>query len=162
MVKIDLSRNLKVVSIGVSLSTETLSNKLPIGLAKDEIILLHASKTTIHRTASGGYNARLFLYKKTENVPTDVEWTAPDTGDWRYDKAVLDEWFFIGNTVRTAEPLLSVPPVSLRYPKPLVLIRTPSLIYYGTAGTAAILTVWYTTEKVSDKDLLELMVKDHA
>lgn len=161
MSKTDLTQKLKISSVSVDLTTGTWSTPFPIGLAKDEILLIHASKATIHRTAAGGYNARLFLYKKTENVPTTSAWSGA-TGDWRHDKSVLDNWFWVGSTVRTSEPLLADRPVYQVYPKPIVLIRAPSFVHYGTAGTAGILTLWYATEKVSDKDLLELMVKDHA
>lgn len=163
MSKIDLSKKLKVVTSSRQLTTGLWAEAFPIGLAKDEILLIHASKVIVYRTASGGWNTRLFLYKKTENVPATSAWSVHDeTGGWTTDDSVLDAWFYIGNTVRTSEPLPPVINAYQIYPKPLVLIRPPSYLHYGTEGTSASITLWYSTEKVSDKNLLELMVKDHA
>lgn len=155
-------KRLKIATASTALTTGLWSTKFPIGLAKDEAMFLHAVKCNVVRSASGGWESRIFLYKKTENVPAVSAWSVHSTGDWKDDKAVLDNWFMVGNSVRTAEGLFPEPIYYQVYPMPIILIRPPSLLHYGTAGTSAALTLWYETTKVSDTNLLELMVKDHA
>lgn len=160
--KFDLSQKLKFAVASSTLTTGAWATKFPIILAENEIGLVHAAKSTVYRDAAGSYKARLFLYRKTENVPETAAWTDHSDGGWLKDKAVLDAWFYFGNTLRTVESLAPIPMLYQNYPIPLVLIRTPTMVHYGTAGTSGSITLFYTTQKVSDKDLAELMMKDHA
>lgn len=162
MSKTDFSKKLKSAIVRTPLYTSLKSVSFPIGLARNEVIFLHSSKLIYYRDVAAPYNAKAFLYRKTENVPTDTPYSDHSTGAWGVDKAVIDAWFVVGRTISTAESLNTFPILFETYSKPIVLIRPPSMLYYGTTNASISLTLWYHTEKVSDKDLLELMVKDHA
>lgn len=162
MSKALLKLRLKVAVATASLATGLWPVKFPINLAENEVLLLHAVKCIINRTASGGWESRVFLYKKTENVPAVSAWSVHHGGKWEEDKSLLDSWFYVGNSVRTAEGLQPEPMFYQVYPMPMILVRPPSMLTYGTAGTTASLALWYTTVKVSSKDLTELLMKDHA
>lgn len=159
---IDLSRKVKLASISIEVTSTIGSTPFPIGLGKDEIILLYASKYMLSRApALNSYDLYTILYKKTENVPTSVSYISP-LGNWQTDKNVLDAWFYLGHNQRTAENIAPVDPFYQVYPKPIPLVRTPSFVHYASSTIAVSLLLWYYTTKISDKDLLELMVKDHA
>jgi len=160
--KIKLSTQIKMACVTV-VADDTLENAVfPIGLAKDEIILLHASKYIIHRpTALSSYILKSILYKKTENIPTNHLYIS-STGGWNTDRNVIDAWYAYAHNQRTAEEIAPVLPIYVIYPKPIPLIRTPTFVYHATEAVTVSLLLWFHTEKVSDKDLLELMVKDHA
>lgn len=157
-----LKNRLKVVTIATAMSTSLQSSIIRINLAKDEVILLRAVKHNLANNAPAGWLTKAFLYRKTENVPTATAWSAHSIGDWREDAAVLDSWFYIGHSGRTAESIAVEPIAYQSYPLPIVLIRPPSLLTYGTVGTTVSLTLWYTIEKASKAELAELMIKDHA
>lgn len=160
-----LPQQMKICSVCVELDTmaNTKSEKFPITIAEDEVMLLYASKFIPHRAISpmGGFRVGSCLYRKTENVPVAVDFLNHE-GEWKDDKAVIDAWFVLGSNLSTAE---SVSPLNTQYqvyPEPIALIRIPTFLYIGTTGTTASLSLWYRTVKVSDKDLAELMMKDHA
>lgn len=162
MGKLALKHRLKITVATASLATGLWPVKFPISLAENEVLLLHAVKCIVNRTAAGGWESRVFLYRKTENVPAVSAWSVHHGGKWRDDKSLLDSWFYVGNSVRTAEGLWPEPLFYQVYPMPMTLIRPPSMLTFGTPGTTASLTLWYTTAKVSSSDLTELMMKDHA
>lgn len=160
--KINLSVQIKMACVSTAADITLRNTKFPIGLAKDEIIWIHASKFMLNRaSALSGYTFKSILYRKTENIPTNHLYLSP-SGGWRTDKNVIDVWFALGHNQRTAENIAPVPPLYQVYAKPIPLIRTPTFIYHSTGDLEATLLLWYHTEKISDKDLLELMVKDHA
>ena len=162
MGKLALKHRLKITVATASLATGLWPVKFPISLAENEVRLLHAVKCIVNRTAAGGWESRVFLYRKTENVPAVSAWSVHHGGKWEEDKSLLDSWFYVGNSVRTAEGLQPEPMFYQVYPMPMILVRPPSMLTYGTAGTTASLALWYTTVKVSSKDLTELLMKDHA
>ena len=162
MSKLSISERLKVAIATASLATGVWAVKFPIVLAKNEVLLLHSVKHIVNRTAAGGWESRAFLYRKTENVPATSAWSAHHGGAWANDASIIDSWFYVGNSVRTAEGLTPETIEYQNYSIPMLLIRPPSLLTYGTPGTTVSIELWYTTKKISDKDLAELMMKDHA
>ena len=154
---------LRVVSVAFSASTSLKSAQLPINLAKGEVIQVYAPKYMHNRGyGSALYERRSVLYRKTEKLPTTGAFMSP-TGGWQGDKSVIDAWFYKGDSAATNESVDATPPCYQVYPIPITLIRKPTLVLHCTDAFSSVsFLLWYTTKKVSDKNLTELMMEDHA
>lgn len=164
MSKEDFTKKIEVAIVALKVSTSIISAKFPIYLAEDEVIFLHASKFMYNRDWNvAPYELRTILYRKTENIPTTGAYMEPN-GKWQEDKSVIDAWHYSGNSERTAEPRAVIAPVYQVYPRPIPLIRTPTLVTHQTDASTShvIVLLWYHTEEITDKNLTGLMLKDHA
>ena len=161
MGKLSIPQQVKIASASVTLAASVGSTKIPIEMGDNEIALLLASKVMVYTDADQAADMRLCLYRKTENVPTDAGFLST-VGRWQTDSAVLDIWLCLFDTTRTSEWAEYSKWIYQVYPYPYVLIRQPSIVHFGTAQNVyAAITLWYLTERVTDAELTQLMVKDH-
>jgi hypothetical protein len=81
---------------------------------------------------------------------------------WREDTDVID-YYAISNEWTTAVGYSdSYKQMYKNFPHPLVIIRPPQLVAQSVAAQTSVnLWLWYTTRRVSEAQMAELMVKDH-
>lgn len=152
MSKIALPETVKVAKCSVvNTGVGTIHyTEIPIKPGEDEVALLLASKWLSYNVAAN-YNHGL-IWKKSA-PKTDAGIFASQSEDiidrmLHANLAVPDQISQIEYTV---------------YPYPVVLLRAPQLVSYGTTDGNGVfyLFCWYVIQKVTDKALAKLMVKDH-
>jgi len=129
---------------------------VPLGLsgAANEVAIVEAYEIGIAVTPGAVDTLQAWIWRKSiPNVKPTLEATWPEDSD------VLDYWIYSvlateGDPMVTSYKLL---------PRPLILIRDPQFVVSNVGLESwAFLKVYYTLAKVSDADLAQLMVKDHA
>lgn len=95
------------------------------------------------------------LWRKTDTDPTRS--IPEETGDdmiWSEEATVL----FVTESISSSEHREFI------FPKPLVLIRAPRLMWRYTVGTDFVLgmRLYYELREVTEVELAKLMIKDHA
>lgn len=162
MGKLNISQQVRVASLSIATTAAAQSASLPLLVGDDEVGLLLASKFQVISYAAQVNDARAMLYRKTDNLPDLTVFADPD-GVWQGDSSVMDVWACRFDTQRTAEGIDQTRWIYEVYPSPFIFIRQPSLIFVGSAANVFIaLTLWYVLEEVTDAELAQLMVKDHA
>lgn len=95
-----------------------------------------------------------WLHKQSEPTTKagNGQW---ENGGWLEDPGVLDfDQSYVGNQASGATWKV--------YPYPIVLIRQPSVIIDKPNNMIATLGLWYVRQEVTDAEMAQLMVKDHA
>lgn len=157
-----IPQQVKVATLSFEVDATTRSIKVPIEMGDEEVVMLLASRLQVISYAAQVSDARLLFYRKTEFIP-DLSIFASLGAVWQGDSAVLDIWATRFDTRRTAEGIDQTRSWYTVYPYPYILIRQPSLIYTGSPTNVIVaFSVWYLTEIVTETDLTQLMVKDHA
>lgn len=125
-----------------------------MNMGKNEVILLMALDFSWNGVAAAGENIiSVGLWKKTDTDPTTVITEHSDM-----------LWTRVIRVKHVAESVGSSGSEFLVFPAPLVLIRAPRIVGTSAVFTSpqTIMRLQYRILKVSDKDLAELMVKDHS
>jgi len=146
------------------------TERIPLGIGESEVAIILASYIRLYakNMSNANVRARMWLYRKdTEGSNKATGWyqdSENDGGAWTDDPAVFD---MFGTTMAFAAGTGDVGSLSDHlykvYPFPVVLIRDPSYLFYADIGAVYYeVGLWYVRDKVSDKELAELMVKDHA
>jgi len=133
---------------------------LPISLAQNEIAKLHQISVTYEHGVVTASSMRGYFSLKTVKEDGAV---APETENaliedkhtfWRIAHRLV--WSVDGYAPHTWKDKITWNP-------PIILVRTPRIVFYGGSGGPAYLNIfcYYTKEKVSKSDLTVLMVKRH-
>jgi hypothetical protein len=119
-------------------------------------VLLAIQPLIVNQTSANA-EAALWLYRRSD-VDTDAlpaTWFDYD-GEWQQDSGVID---YTRGRIRengTASEYKV-------YPYPIVLIRPPAVIYsLSSINFKLCLGLWYVIQTVTDREMTELMMKDHA
>lgn len=128
---------------------------LPIEIGYGEVAVLLAIQPQIVNTGASDEGAAMWLYRQSEPGTKRSGWSSYG-GYWQQDTNVID---YTRGTVLANTSLLAYKV----YPYPVILIRPPSIIY-ATSSVDLIMSLglWYVLQKVTEKEMSELMVKDHA
>lgn len=162
MGKLSIPETVKVAKRSIKLaSSSTLEAcQIPIGLGENEIAIVLGAYMSLRGSYSApGY---MWLYKKSEErLPTEDDWYA-ENGGWQEDDAVFDYMKIYLDDITAVGLYDRQKDVYKVYPYPLVIIRDPSMLAYGAATVSVTAMIWYMIQQVTDAELTQLMVKDHA
>lgn len=125
-----------------------------MNMGKNEVILLMALDFSWSGIGAAGENIiSVGLWKKTDTDPVTV---ITDHSDMIWTRVI--------RVKHVAESIGTSGSEFLVFPAPLVLIRAPRIVGTSAVFTSpqTIMRIHYKILKVTDKDLAELMVKDHA
>jgi len=129
---------------------------IKMGLGEDEVALLLASKWIMQNNLASGLWA--YLWKRSfpnidDRIP--ARW-AEDTNIIDIDQTTLSTLTEVGSYEDKKTRYI-------QYPYPFVLIRDPQLVGYSDTDDQTLVSIllYYVIVKVTDKELAELMVKDH-
>lgn len=164
MGKISIPEQVKIARLEVKLtkSNSLEAHEIPIGIGKGEIAIVLASYFEVRQSASSSSGAKCWLYKKSEeHVPTVSGWD-DEGGGWQRDEAVFDTFNGQQIVLSSVGVFDKIERLYKVYPYPLALIRDPSLLANGTQTLPVTVLLWYMLQKVTDAELAQLMVKDHA
>lgn len=130
---------------------------VPIQIGPMEVALLHASQWIIATVAPNSDSLQSVLWRKSAPATKATILTT-----WREDTDVID-YYAISNEWTTAVGYSdSYKQMYKNFPHPLVIIRPPQLVAQSVAAQTSVnLWLWYTTRRVSEAQMAELMVKDH-
>jgi hypothetical protein len=161
--KISVPQQVSVARVEVlAAASNTLEGyEIPMGLGEKQVAIVLASKLCI-RAGDGTDSNRIWLIRKSEeNISTVATWPN-EAGTWQQDPSVFDHL----KAFRTALTSVGINDKIDReykvYPYPVVLIRNPTMVIYGAQGRAFTAILWYMLEDVTNAELAQLMVKDHA
>lgn len=156
-----LAESLRSKSLFIAITTPGLKEGLPfnINLGLNEVIILKALHFWWSGTGVLGTNSVILgLWRKTDTDPPDsLLGTASDDllwseqGQFQMPAALESIWTSDHGGEEFPEPHF-------------FLIRAPRLIARTVAITGVVIQVrlYYTIRKVSERDMAELMMKDHA
>lgn len=131
--------------------------KLPLEIGHNQVAVLLAIQAQVLNNSSSPTQGALWLYRRGEVEADDLPaaWYGYG-GGWQHDKGVID-------FTRGSLPANSSDAAYKVYPYPVILIRSPAVVYsIGGSQLKPSMGLWYVLQNVTDKELAELMVKDHA
>lgn len=155
-------QQIRTASVGHAIGgTANETVLFPMSLGQDEVALVKAVNWCGYPAGTGSAGMHCHVMKRHDNIPAGVGWPQI-VGDWQYDPDILDSfWAYrlqftavgnLDNMIRQYKVL----------PDPVVVIRPPVLAVAGTGGGFIACTLHYSLYKVAEKELAQLLVKDHA
>ena len=158
MGKIELPETVKVAKVYLAPSTTVLTYaKIPIEIGEDEVALLMAVKWISQNNVANVLTS--WIWKRSyPNVDPRIPARFDEDSnviDYEQYYRVIDTNVGAYEGSRTRYYVL---------PYPMVLIRSPQLVTQATVSGVSMVNLicWYVNQKVTDAQLAELMVKDHA
>jgi len=150
--------SIKTARVSIEAVPDTLSYaEIPIFPGRDEVALLLGTSWTMYISAACYLYAGIWRKSSPR-----VEATLLTTG---YQSADLVDHTVAGWVQSTAVGIWLASQVQdKRFPEPLILLRPPQLVAYGSVADVGFVyvTCYYRLKTVSKTELAKLMAKDHA
>lgn len=152
-----LPETIKISRVGVVPAAAQDGEPFPMLMGKHEVAILHALEYWWVATAAAGLcEMQMMVWKKTD--------TNPPGGEASYAPSKSAIWSKREHSSFVTESIKCGNSDYLLLPLPIVLIRAPRLIHRMATWVNPRIEfrLYYRLQEVSDKELAELMVKDHA
>lgn len=164
-----LPDTVKIAKAYKKLAATTEYEDFEIELGMNEVAVILASQFNVHQATGNNAEVDAWIWQRTfpSEVPTD--WSDADVPGWIEDSRVIDyfKWgrhYTIAGATYGFESNIANNYYKV-YPYPQVCVRSPQLVTLCNNASALVklsCMIWYLIEKVSDKELAKLMVKNHA